>query len=242
MTERKWTTIQDLRIYHDPSFELELKKKSTPFQKDFSRAGGIVSQRYARKLEELGLQTPVYHHLYAYFSTDLQPGSFGKAFSSEHWNKRMEIGVSPEQLFSLPQPERDLMIGEIINLFLLELAARDELCRKKILNADEYLRRLGGDAEFELKTHSTKNVKVRTYYTIDDRVEIFLDWEANGKKKKGIKVASVSHSYFPKHLVSRISVKNSAIMIFPRTSENSKFYLDKELPGRTFPLRIEMQD
>jgi len=229
MTEK---LIKDIRLCESDQENVE--GKSLPggpgkIYKVNSKVIVALAQRYARKLNELGFNTPVYDHVYVNMTPILSPG---KAVVSsrqvEKWLVYVDIGVSPEELRGQTLDIEYERITKIITKAFKALCERDNLDFDLVKKAESFVLKEREQLEIAYLSKDASKYSVTLTYQISSqngKSPVFIEYLDKMTNKKG-KVKLIDLVFYDDiySLISSIAIKDCSVVMKPRSSSKANLH------------------
>ncbi|SCW71544.1 SAM-dependent RNA methyltransferase [Paenibacillus tianmuensis] len=181
-----------------------------------------ISDRYARKLNELGFITGDYDHVYIAITPFLDEGCIMESeLRPKKWMKMFYIGYPPAAFNQQSEDEKEHCITKLITKILKNIA-KDAEQSQLVENVQHLLLRDQSELEIIHLTKETKTYKVTVSYQIrplrkaSKAIIEYWDKSANVKRKCAFQDLKIYSDIF--YLVSSITVAEGVIMLKPRTS------------------------
>jgi hypothetical protein len=199
-----------------------------------------IGERIARKLNELGLITGTFDHVYVYLSPTL-PENAMKVQEKEldERLKSVHYGIKPSVFNSLSESNKDRWTKEIAFKALYLLFQNDTIKMKIISEVEALMNKYNKEIEIFYKAKETKSCKVELRYQIkpngnSSRMNIrYLNKKEGVNKHCSIDLLNHEDIY---SLVDTITVKDDVIVLSPKKSKIADLILEKYLT----PLKIEI--
>jgi hypothetical protein len=218
--------IKDIRLY-ESDWE-NVAGQSLPsdlgriYQVDKKNLAGLT-QRFARKLHELGFSVPVYDHVYVNMTTFLPPGkAIVSTRRSEKWLVYVDVGVSPEELLNLSREAEYEKVTRIIVKALKALCERDNLDYDLVKKVETLVLRDKEKLEVIYQTKETSKYLITLSFQIfppPNKSPVFIECFDKVENKKG-KVKLIDLTFFDDiyPLISSVNIKKGFVEMKPRAS------------------------
>lgn len=242
----RWKAITDIRLYIKaaPEQKLAAWKNGPPDSKEFNH----LAFKFARKLRELGFQTPQYDHIYLYLTPELTHGeaAFLEGFANRKGPRAMacnlKVGVSPDQWALLNELERTEFMVHLISNALHFLAVEDSLDVSLVDQVKDLMLKHGSDLEIVQMRKKKGSLEVAVSYTIEEDSKLYVSWHNTKTGQSGRKlVMHVNIARDVPSLVRKVSISKEGITLTPGDSARDKAQRIKYIGLMEFPIHIPIQ-
>ncbi|MBK8224380.1 MAG: hypothetical protein IPK73_25525 [Candidatus Obscuribacter sp.] len=219
-------------------------KNGPPDSKEFQ----CLAFRFARKLRELGFQTPQYDHVYLYLIPELTHGeaAFLEGFANRKGPRAMacnlKVGVSPDQWALLNELERTEFMVHLISNALHFLAVEDSLDASLVGQVKDLMLKHGSDLEIVQMRKKKGSLEVAVSYTIEEDSKLYVSWHDVKTNQSGRKlVLLLIRSKDAPSLVRKVSISKEGITLIPGDSARDKAQRIDYIGLMEFPIHVPIQ-
>lgn len=240
--------IRSIRYYESikPNVDGQSLPGNIGFIFAFPKTIHAIGERIARKLQERGLVTGSWNHLYINFTTVLPSGEMALSHRGEGYRehksiKYLDFGLDPETISGMTNDGRKRFIVES-TFDALRLVVKDKQQLSLLDEVKKMVEEAGDSLEIVYRSKETAKYRITISYQIRPHpeydlalIELYDKINLNSGKRKLTRL----HFYEDIHsLVGTITVSKKEILIRPLTS----FRASMDLNRYTTPLIIPLEE